>query len=49
MQALEPALRLAPSFRALTLVEEAGHWVQFERADAFNAALLSALEPRQSW
>ena len=49
MQALEPALRLAPSFRALTLVEEAGHWVQFERVDAFNAALLSALEPRQSW
>ena len=43
MQALEPALRLAPGFRALTLVEDAGHWVQFERAEAFNAALLSTL------
>ena len=43
MQALEPALRLAPGFRALTLVEDAGHWVQFERAEAFNAALLDAL------
>ncbi|WP_232290699.1 alpha/beta fold hydrolase [Polaromonas naphthalenivorans] len=43
MQALEPALRLAPGFRALTLVEDAGHWVQFERAEAFDAALLSTL------
>lgn len=43
MQALEPALRLAPGFRALTLVEAAGHWVQFERAEAFNEALLSTL------
>ncbi|WP_349280963.1 alpha/beta fold hydrolase [Polaromonas hydrogenivorans] len=43
MQALEPALRLAPGFRALTLVEGAGHWVQFERAEAFDEALLSTL------
>lgn len=43
MQALEPALSLAPGFRALTLVEAAGHWVQFERAEAFDAALLSTL------
>ncbi|CAN5405834.1 alpha/beta fold hydrolase [soil metagenome] len=43
MQALEPALRQAPGFRALTLVEGAGHWVQFERAEAFNEALLTTL------
>ena len=43
MQALEPALRQAPGFRTLTLIEAAGHWVQFERAEAFNAALLAAL------
>jgi 2-hydroxy-6-oxonona-2,4-dienedioate hydrolase len=43
MQALEPALRQAPGFKELTLVEGAGHWVQFERAEAFNKALLSAL------
>lgn len=33
----------APDFRGMTLIEGAGHWVQFERADAFNAALLAAL------
>ena len=44
MEALEPALRLAPGFRALTLIEEAGHWVQFERAEAFDQALLTALD-----
>jgi len=43
MQALEPALRQAPRFRALTLIEAAGHWVQFERAEAFNETLLSSL------
>lgn len=43
MQALEPALRQAPGFTALTLIEGAGHWVQFERADAFDEALLAAL------
>ncbi|MBH1957961.1 MAG: alpha/beta fold hydrolase [Burkholderiales bacterium] len=43
MQALEPVLRLAPGFRALTLIEGAGHWVQFERAEAFNQALLATL------
>ncbi|MEP6588228.1 MAG: alpha/beta fold hydrolase [Polaromonas sp.] len=43
MQALEPALRQAPGFRALTLIDGAGHWVQFERADAFDKALLATL------
>jgi pimeloyl-ACP methyl ester carboxylesterase len=46
MQALEPALRLAPGFKTLTLIESAGHWVQFERADAFNAALMAVLDAR---
>jgi len=43
MGALETALRQAGNFKALTLIEEAGHWVQFDRADAFNEALLVAL------
>ena len=43
MEALEPVLRQAPGFKALTRVEGAGHWVQFERAETFNEALLAAL------
>lgn len=43
MEVLETALRQAGNFRTLTLVEAAGHWVQFERADAFNQALLATL------
>lgn len=37
------ALSVAPGFRTMTLVPEAGHWVQYERADAFNRALADAL------
>ena len=33
----------APDFRGMTLIEGAGHWVQFERASDFNAVLLTAL------
>ena len=44
MEALEPALRNARGFRALKLVEASGHWVQYERADAFNGALLAVLD-----
>lgn len=33
----------APDFRGLVLVDGAGHWVQFERPQAFHAALLAAL------
>jgi 2-hydroxy-6-oxonona-2,4-dienedioate hydrolase len=29
----------APNFRGLQLIADAGHWVQFEATDAFNAAL----------
>ena len=43
MHRLEPVLRQAPGFGALTLIPNAGHWVQFELPEAFNAALLAAL------
>jgi len=35
--------RAAPDFRGLALIEDAGHWVQFERPQAFHQALLAAL------
>jgi pimeloyl-ACP methyl ester carboxylesterase len=34
----------ATGFRSLELLHDAGHWVQFEAADAFNAALARALQ-----
>ena len=40
---LEPALALAPGFGSLALIPGAGHWVQFERAEAFDRALAAAL------
>ena len=40
---LAPALAIAPDFRWLRLVPEAGHWVQFERAEAYDEALAEAL------
>ena len=43
LDALAAAVRRARNFRTLTLIDSAGHWVQFERADAFNQALLAAL------
>ena len=36
-------LARAPDFVSLELLSQAGHWVQFEAADAFNAALARAL------
>ena len=44
LAALERTLQTADDFRGLTCLEAAGHWVQFEQADAFNAALLAALQ-----
>ncbi|WP_254774872.1 alpha/beta fold hydrolase [Polaromonas sp. YR568] len=41
---LQAALQKAPDFRGLALIENAGHWVQFERAGAFDAALIAALD-----
>jgi 2-hydroxy-6-oxonona-2,4-dienedioate hydrolase len=43
MDALEAVLRQAAHFQGLTRIEAAGHWVQFERPEAFNDALLAAL------
>lgn len=43
MAALKPALQQAPGFSGLTLVEGAGHWVQFEQPEAFNQVLLPML------
>jgi pimeloyl-ACP methyl ester carboxylesterase len=34
---------VTPDFRGLTLIPDAGHWVQFERPEAFNAALQAVL------
>ncbi|MFT3777309.1 MAG: alpha/beta fold hydrolase [Ottowia sp.] len=46
MPQLEAALAAAaPDFRGLRLIEEAGHWVQFEAPAAFDAALRAALNP----
>jgi 2-hydroxy-6-oxonona-2,4-dienedioate hydrolase len=42
-QALTQALRVAPDFRGLQWIEGAGHWVQFEQAPAFDAALAAML------
>ena len=39
-----PALAAASNFRSLAFIAEAGHWVQFERAQAFDEALAIALE-----
>ncbi len=42
--ALEAAYAaVAPDFRGLALIPDAGHWVQFERPQAFGAALQAAL------
>ncbi len=38
-----PALAHAPLFQSLALVPDAGHWVQYEAAPAFDAALVDAL------
>ena len=40
---LEPTLREAPGFALLQIIEGAGHWVQFEAAGRFDAALALAL------
>ena len=36
-------LSTAPGFQSLDLLPQAGHWVQFEAAEAFNAALAGVL------
>ncbi len=45
MPELEAAFEAAvPDFRGLALIPEAGHWVPFERPEAFDAALVAALK-----
>ena len=44
LDALQAALARDADFRGLALIDDAGHWVQFERAEAFDKALLAALE-----
>jgi 2-hydroxy-6-oxonona-2,4-dienedioate hydrolase len=45
LPALAEALpRVAGDFRGLVLIPDGGHWVQYECADAFNAALWAALQ-----
>lgn len=39
-------LGTAPGFRSLDLLPDAGHWVAWEAAEAFNAALAAALASR---
>ncbi len=41
---IQRVLSTAPDFRSLELLPAAGHWVQFEAAEAFNAALARALQ-----
>jgi 2-hydroxy-6-oxonona-2,4-dienedioate hydrolase len=41
---IQQVLSTASDFRSLELLPEAGHWVQFEAAEAFNAALARALQ-----
>lgn len=45
LDALANALHAAPTFQALQLIDHAGHWVQYEYADAFHHTLLSFLTP----
>lgn len=44
MDELGPVLQQAGDFRGLRLVDAAGHWVQFEQAQAFDEALLAVLD-----
>ena len=41
--ALATALAAAPAFQGLTLIDDAGHWVQFEQPAAFDAVLAQIL------
>lgn len=43
-EALAAAFAAGPQFQGLTLIDEAGHWVQYERAAAFDAALAALLQ-----
>ncbi|CAN5653944.1 alpha/beta fold hydrolase [soil metagenome] len=40
---IAPVLANAPHFKTLSLIAGAGHWVQYEQSEAFDAALKAAL------
>ena len=42
---VEQALRVNPLFSGMTVIPDAGHWVQYEEAGRFNEALLASLRP----
>ena len=44
LDAVEKLLPAAPGFGRMLRIPEAGHWVQFEAADAFHAGLLQLLD-----
>ncbi|RYX93860.1 MAG: alpha/beta hydrolase [Comamonadaceae bacterium] len=44
MDELRGLLEGMPSFRRFVEIPDAGHWVQYEAADAFNEALLNVLD-----
>ncbi len=44
LDALEEALSVAPNFRGLQFINGAGHWLQFEQPERFDAALLRVLD-----
>lgn len=44
MDRLAVAFALGPRFQGLTLIEDAGHWVQYERPGVFDAALARVLD-----
>jgi 2-hydroxy-6-oxonona-2,4-dienedioate hydrolase len=48
MPELRALFESLPTASGFMEVDGAGHWVQYERADAFNAALLSVLGPAQA-
>ena len=45
LDSIGPALAHAPQYRGLALLPGAGHWVQYEAADAFNARVQRWLDP----
>lgn len=44
LDGIEASLRRAPLFHSMTRIHDVGHWVQFEDAPAFNAALAHFLD-----
>lgn len=47
-EALALALQSAPNFRGMHWIDNAGHWVQFEQPQAFDAVLRAVLEESPS-